>query len=361
MAPISPPESDSSARAIASLVSLALGDALGAPVEFRARDSFPPVVNFQPTPHFNLPAGTPTDDTTMALCLASSLTDTRACDPVHQASVYLRWFRHGHLSATGKCFDIGNCTSYALGKWEGDPKAGGGIMVQGDAAGGKLWDWAKGQKGNGSLMRVVPVALAAWRRREKAREWAAVSSIVTHASWMCSIACEVYVDLVGGIFRGEYRDADGKPSKGSFLAALEAWPGWTTTYANTPRQADELREAALLKAALTNNLAGLERKDIESSGYVLHTLQAALWAFLVSDGFVEGARLVVNLGGDADTVGAVYGGLAGAWYGGVEGDGAKAQWWEDETVLEWRKQLKMRKEIEEIAGKLADVDGTAFE
>lgn len=234
-------------------------------------------------------------------------------------------------------------------------------MVQGDAAGGKQWDWAKGQKGNGSLMRVVPVALAAWRKREKAREWAAVSSVVTHASWMCSIACEVYVDLIGGIFRGEYFDDDGTLSKSRFVAALYAWPGWTTTYANTPRQADELSEATLLKAALTNNLVGMERKDISSSGYVLHTLQAALWAFLVSDGFVEGARLVVNLGGDADTVGAVYGGLAGAWYGGVELGDAKGEWWEDKTVLEWRKELKMRKEIEELAVKLADVDGTAFE
>lgn len=155
---------------------------------------------------------------------------------------------------------------------------------------------------------------------------------------MCQIACALYVHLVGGILRGEFEGG-----KGELVKAMEGWGGY-----------GDGEEGGKVKEAMTG-VASLSRSEIRSTGYVLDTLQAAVWGFLNTEGFVEGARLVVNLGDDADTVGAVYGGLAGAWYG-QNGEGG---FWEDETVGEWRRGLGMRGAIEVCAEGLAILEGRA--
>ncbi|TGZ79575.1 ADP-ribosylglycohydrolase, partial [Ascodesmis nigricans] len=329
-----------------SLLSLAMVDALGAPVEFCPRDTFPPVTNYLPTRHFSLPPGTPTDDTSMALCLATSLLSMRTFSPSSQAANYIRWFRHGYLSATGHCFDIGNCTRKALKLWEQGEAQGLEVWK---AEKGREWPWFKEQKGNGGLMRVLPVALVMWREPLVARRWARESSKTTHPAVMSQLACEVYVELVGGIIRGEFYDPETRRlDKKLFVERLETWEGWKRDERGLLRKENERSQCEVLRQAMTG-VGKLKREKVSSSGYVLSTLQAAIWAFLASDGFVEGARLVVNLGDDADTVGAVYGGLAGAWYGGVESDRERRQWWKDETVTEWRRGLQMAKEIVTIA------------
>ena len=134
-------------RLLGSLLGLAVGDALGTAVEFQARDSFPPVTGMTGGGVFNLAPGQWTDDTSMALCIAASLTETGAYDPLDQLARFVRWYRDGYLSSTGECFDIGNRTRTAVEQFEmsGEPYR---ATVDGMSA------------GNGSLMRLAPVAMA---------------------------------------------------------------------------------------------------------------------------------------------------------------------------------------------------------
>ena len=129
-----------------ALIGLAVGDALGAPVEFCAPGTFEPVTTMRGGGSFGLQAGFWTDDTSMALCLAESLTETGGFDPADQMRRYCRWYRDGHLSSTGQCFDIGNTTAGALSRFEKTKEPYSGSD-------------RKNTAGNGSLMRLAPVPL----------------------------------------------------------------------------------------------------------------------------------------------------------------------------------------------------------
>ena len=128
------------------LLGLAVGDALGAPIEFRPPGSFEPLTDLIAGGPFNLQRGQYTDDTTMALCIAESILAKHGFDPVDQLVRFVRWFRHGYLSSTGTCFDIGNTTRASLEDFEltGEPfRSPGGLSG-----------------GNGAIMRLAPVPLA---------------------------------------------------------------------------------------------------------------------------------------------------------------------------------------------------------
>lgn len=133
--------------------------------------------------------------------------------------------------------------------------------------------------------------------------------------------------------------------KRKFIETMEGWPGWAQ---------DQSEDGKALRAAVTE-VWKLKRDQIRSSGYVLHTIQAAVWAFLVTDNFKSGALLCANLGDDADTVAAVYGGIAGAWYGAK--DDPEKRFWGDEKVEGWIKGLNMRGSIEKCAEGLAVLEG----
>ena len=267
-------------RILGSLLGLAVGDALGTAVEFQARDSFPPVTDMVGGGVFNLAPGQWTDDTSMALCIAASLIETGAYDPRDQLARFVRWYRDGYFSSTGRCFDIGNQTRAALEEFEatGEPyrQAVGGMSA-----------------GNGSLMRLAPVAMAFCDDPEAAGRFCADSSRTTHPAVECVEACGAYGRLIAAAIEGASR-AD--------LCVLAA----------------ELAEQVTspdLAAILSGSYRVKEREEISSSGYVLHSLEAALWALTRTDTFPDGVLLAVNLGDDADTVGAIYGQLAGALYG----------------------------------------------
>ncbi|KAF8253512.1 ADP-ribosylation/Crystallin J1 [Wilcoxina mikolae CBS 423.85] len=316
------PLSSTSTKIRTSLLSLAICDALGGPAEFRRRGTFPLITTLLPNPTFSLPPGVFTDDTSMTLCLADSLCALSSFSEADQASRYNRWYRSGYLSATGECFDIGNATRAALEIWG----AGGGLKEVAE----KLD--RSNKCGNGSLMRVLPVALALWRTPEKAEEAAERSSNVTHPHKMCVEACRVYVRLVVGILRAA--DCGRAMVKEDLLRVVM----------NYPWENKKLREVF--------GDGGFVRKreeEIRSSGYVLHTLEAALWCFFGTDTFEEGAVRAVNLGDDADTVAAVYGGLAGAWYGVDEG------FWEGKVGV-WRRGLVEREMVEGIAERLVALE-----
>ncbi len=267
-----------------SLVGLACGDALGATLEFTTRGdkTVRDIVGGGP---FNLKAGQWTDDTSMALCLAESLIEREGFDPRDQMDRYVLWKRQGHLSSTGVCFDIGNTTADSLERYRrtGDPYAG---------------PTDPRQAGNGSLMRLAPLPLFAMRDARLAFQYASDGSRTTHGARAAVDACRYLAALIVGALRGARKEDLLAPR----YTPLAGYWG-------------ERPLCAEVDAIAAGSFARKAESEIKASGYVLHTLEAALWAFSRTATFEEGALLAVNLAEDADTSGAVYGQLAGAYYG----------------------------------------------
>ncbi|MCD6567933.1 MAG: ADP-ribosylglycohydrolase family protein [Dehalococcoidia bacterium] len=290
-----------------SLLGLAVGDALGMPFEFLAPGSFEPVEEMVGGGGFGLPAGHWTDDTSMALCLAESLIERRGFDPVDQMERYLRWYREGHLSSIDKCFDMGGTVLEALLFFSRTHAPYCGSVDPMSA-------------GNGSLMRLTPVPLFYAGHPEEAIERAAESSRTTHGAATAVDACRYMAGLVVGAVGGASRR---KLLSKRFCPV----PGYWKAHPLVP----EIDEVA------AGSFKHRNPPEIEGTGYVVKSLEAALWAFYHSTSFREGALLAVNLGNDADTTGSVYGQLAGAFYG-VEG-----------IPEEWLAKLAKRELIESFA------------
>jgi len=297
-----------------ALIGLAVGDALGTSLECSLPGTFEPISDMEGGGPFNLKPGEWTDDTSMALCLAESILETGGFDPQDQMSRYVRWRDEGYLSSTGKCFDIGVATSRALDifKTWGEPYAG--------SIGPRT-------AGNGSLMRLAPVPMR-WRTDlTQTAHYAALSSTTTHAAPEAVDACRYYAVLIALALNGV--------SKEQVLA--------------TNPHSLEVFESSLLSPAIAEVAAGSYRKrmppQIRGSGYVVHTLEAALWALATTDDFRSGLLKVVNLGEDADTTGAVYGQLAGALYGVKE------------ISSDWISKLPMRGLIADFAQNMIRVAG----
>ncbi|MCJ1277661.1 hypothetical protein MMC21_005475 [Puttea exsequens] len=286
-----------------SLYGVAIVDALGGPVEFHRRDTFPPVESFRYNANFDLPPGTWTDDTSMTLCLAQSIVNKEGKLDVHdQVKKYVDWWERGYMSATGKCFDIGNATRNALGIWS--------AVAHTDVVNANELDTCQKEInkalddtvscGNGSLMRCSPIPLIYHRTPELANKYAAEASLPTHPHITCQEACQIYTYLITCIVDTSSLDKAG------------LWENFHNVSSSV--KSDQL----LTAFSKYHSLAAFQQtkvNDISSSGYVVHTLEAALWVFWTTESFETGALKVVNLGDDADTVGAVYGGIAGAWYG----------------------------------------------
>lgn len=271
-----------------ALLGLAIGDALGAAIEFMAPGSFPPVIGYRAGGPHRLGPGEWTDDTSLALALAESI--GRGWDLNDQAREYLLWLDTGKHSVNGVCFDIGNTTLAALRRF---------------AATGDAWtsgDGSDGAAGNGSLMRLapVPIAFAEWfpdRLPDLVRRLAE-SSLPTHASRECLACCVAAGVLMAAGIRGV-----------PLAEALDpAWPVW-----------GEVNGLHPLPPKVAAIVAGSYRSKappaIRGSGYVVNSLEAALWALAGNADFRSAVLAAVNLGDDADTTGAVCGELAGAFLG----------------------------------------------
>lgn len=267
------------------LIGLAAGDASGTTVEFKPPGSFSLLTDMVGGGPFGLDLGQWTDDTSMALCLAESLITCRKFNAHDQMERYIRWWKEGYLSSNGRCFDIGTTVSQALRQYTrtGDPFAG---------------STDPNSAGNGSLMRLAPVPLFFAFDPEKAISMSAESSRTTHGAVTCLDACRYF----GGLIVGAIQGAPKEELLSERYAPIEGL--WT----NMPLCA-EIDEVAR---------GSFKRKDppkIVGSGYVVKSLEAALWAFSQSSTFREGCLLAANLGNDADTTGAIYGQIAGAHYG----------------------------------------------
>jgi len=268
-----------------ALCGLAVGDALGTTLEFEPPGTFAPITDMVGGGPFRLKPGQWTDDTSMALCLATSLIERGGFDPRDQMDRYLCWRDGGFLSSTGECLDIGSTVAGALRRYErtGDPYAGSADPQT---------------AGNGSLMRLAPVPLFVASDPRMAIERAADSSRTTHAAPEAVDAWRYMAGLIVGALQGRTKD---KLLSAGFCPVDGLW------------------EAQPLAPAIAEVAAGSFKRrqppEIQGSGYVVRSLEAALWAFHNSNDFREGALLAVNLGDDADTTGAIYGQLAGAFYG----------------------------------------------
>jgi ADP-ribosyl-[dinitrogen reductase] hydrolase len=282
------------------LLGLAVGDAVGTAVEFRPRDSFKPVTDMVGGGPFRLEAGQWTDDTSMALCLAASLLDCRGFDARDQMERYWRWYQEGYMSSTGTCFDIGNTTRKALHRYKETDEPYSGSTDPYSA-------------GNGSIMRLAAVVLFYYPDIDRILKHSAESSRTTHAAAECLDACR----LLGSIL---YRALSGM---GKRLLLL-------------PENLEVFKSPSIQEIARGGYLSK-ERTDIQGSGYVVKSLEAALWSFWNSSSFEETVLTAVNLGDDADTTAAVCGQVAGTFYseGGIP--------------AHWLQRLAMREEIARMA------------
>ena len=294
------------------LLGLAAGDALGTTLEFKSPGTFEPIEDMVGGGPFNLQPGQWTDDTSMALCLATSLVEREGFDARDQMERYVRWWREGYLSSTGSCFDIGTTVRGALSRFErdGDPYAG---------------STDPNSAGNGSLMRLAPVPMYFAADVEDAVEMAASSSQTTHAAGEAVDACRYFATLLVGALEGDDKDT---------LLSPNYWPVWWD------QKPEPLAEK--VDRIAEGSFKDRNPPEIKGTGYVVAALEAALWAFHHSHDFREGALLAVNLGDDADTTGAIYGQIAGAYYG-VEG-----------IPADWRDRLTIAAEITALADGLHD-------
>ena len=273
------------ARFRGCLMGLAAGDALGTTLEFRSPGSFEPINDMVGGGPFGLEPGQWTDDTSMALCLAASLIERDGFDPSDQMRRYVRWWREGYMSSTGRCFDIGITTSRALSKFvdTGEPYSGPTDAMS---------------AGNGSLMRLAPVPMCFASDPGRAIALSADSSRTTHGALEAVDACRYFAGLLVGALRGVGKEELLSP----LYCPVE---GYWERNPLSPKVA----------AVAGGSFKHKDPPEIRGTGYVVDTLEAVLWAFHRTGDFREGALRVVNLGDDADTTGAVYGQIAGAFYG----------------------------------------------
>lgn len=292
-----------SSRRRGCLLGLACGDAVGTIVEFRPRGSFPEVTDMTGGGPFKLPVGAWTDDTSMALCLATSLVEQGKFDATDQMQRYCKWYHEGYLSSTGKCFDIGTTTRGALSRFQQS-----GVPFSGDTH--------PKSAGNGSIMRLAPVPLFFYPNLEETARLARESSRTTHGAEECLEAC----DLMARMLHAALSGAD----KETMLFGTD--PG--------------LYHCPKVQAIAQGSYRDKHEEEISGSGYVIHCLEASAWCFWLAESFREAILMAVNLGDDADTTGAVCGQIAGAFHG------------EEGIPAEWLGKLVMAEEIRTLADRL---------
>jgi ADP-ribosylglycohydrolase len=268
------------------LLGLAIGDALGAAVEFKSPGSFKAVTGYRGGGPHGLGPGEWTDDTSMAL--AASIAN--GWDLNDQAVNYVSWWRTGAYSVNGVCFDIGNTTRAALATFHKSNDATSSASRNSRAS------------GNGSIMRLAPVPIAFAHlfpvSIDELAQRAEESSLPTHASPQCLSACRYFALVLAGLIHGLPREEVLAPD----------WPALAALVKSAPLHPE-------VAAIAAGSFRSKQPPEIAGTGYVVDSLEAALWAFHSAPDFRTAVLKAVNLGDDADTTGAVCGQLAGAHWG----------------------------------------------
>jgi ADP-ribosyl-[dinitrogen reductase] hydrolase len=291
-------------RSRGCLLGLAVGDAVGTTVEFQSRGAFKPLTDMTGGGPFRLRAGEWTDDTSMALCLAQSLIAKRGFDPADQMNRYCNWYLHGELSSNGRCFDIGNTVRNALDAYLETNNPFSGPVGPTSA-------------GNGSIMRLAPVPMYWQSAPDDAEHWAGESSRTTHGAVECIEACRILARILIAALSGADKD----------------------TVLTAGRLARDV-SSAKLQELVDRGYLSKRVHEIRGTGYVVASLEAALWSFATTDSYRDAVLTAANLGDDADTTAAICGQVAGAYYG-MQG-----------IPQHWLDKLVMRETIETLAVQL---------
>lgn len=300
------------------LFGVAVGDALGVPVEFKTRETIRknPVTDMMGYGTYNLPAGTFSDDSSLTFCLAEALTKKFDLNTIGEN--FVKWCYDNYWTPKGNVFDIGIATQQAI-----DRLAKG---EQPDLAGG----FDISSNGNGSLMRISPLLFYLLDKPIKERyEITKQVSSITHGHVRSVIACFYYLEFARQLLAQKNK--------------FEIYKNLQTEVANhLTLLSINATEVALFDRLLKQEIHELTEEYIFSSGYVLHTLEASIWCLLTTDNYKEAVLKAVNLGEDTDTTAAVTGGLAGLLYG------------LDGIPSHWINQIARNDEIEDLAERLGD-------
>lgn len=308
------PNDDKLKRIQGSLMGLAIGDALGAPVEFRPRSYLleHEVKDMQSGGTWGLEEGQWTDDTSMTLCLAASLIVRGKFDAYDQFERYKRWFENGYMSSTGTCFDIGKSTRQAISdfskmqdkvrrdliqKQKIKPEEVSDEMIRNEylKVNSKVEHGLEESAGNGALMRLAPIPAFFHNSDKDVNSCIDQATKLTHGDQRAIDACRFYAALIWHALKGCQKEQ-----------LLD--PRFHQTLNITPELKEIVKEAYQSKKGYDDGIRG--------KGFVLDSLKAALWAFYHDEGsFEKGVLKCVNLGDDTDTTAAIYGQLAGAHYG----------------------------------------------
>ncbi|CAF1052697.1 unnamed protein product [Rotaria sordida] len=302
-------------RILGSIIGLLLGDALGAHVEFRPHDFLKanPVTELQGGGTWGLEKGQFTDDTSMALCLMNSLIARHGFVPYDQLVRYKWWYKHGYMSSTGLCFDIGSATSQSIREFERRQT----IFANENNIPLDQLDYLSDYKllnefnvycsqedvaGNGALMRLAPVPLFFHRNPKIAVQYSGISGRITHGDQKAYDSCCYFGALIVATLRGETKN---DLLSNRFYDDHKDWFNDEPLHPDVQHVADG-----------SFKRAGGYEDGIRGKGYIVSALEAALWAFWSDeDSFEKGALAAVNLGDDTDTTAAIYGALAGTYYG----------------------------------------------
>jgi len=282
-------------QVLGGLFGVCIGDALGVPVEGCSRFFLKrnPVQGFGYSGiSRRVPDGWWSDDSSLTLCTAESLVETgkKGIDLRDMGNRFCMWLHEGHWTPGGKAFGIGYTTAEAL------ERIRSGVAPQ--QAGGR----DEYSNGNGSLMRILPLALYLFGERggDSFEQVHDVSSI-THGHPRSHVACGIYVQFAQHLLVGDGLQQSYEATKREVVCRYQV-----TLYRE---------ELAHYARVLEGDISCLDEHDVRSSGYVVDTLEASLWCLLSGRSFGESVLNAVNLGGDTDTTGAVTGGLAGLLYG----------------------------------------------
>ena len=313
-------------KAKAVMIGHAVGDALGVPVEFRSRNYLDanPISDMVGYGSYNVPKGSWSDDTSMSLCALEAISETKV-DLKRTMHNFYRWLYLGEFTPSGKPFDVGHTCRVAIDSY-----------VSGYATYDNCGEKDEYSNGNGSLMRIHPFTLyLAYKKQNpmslSSMELIGRASALTHAHARSKVACVIYSFILLALIEN--------PSKESVKLALDNAASFYTQYGSgLGYYSHECDEMDLYKR-LFDGIEKLPRESISSDGYVVHTLEAAVWCLLTTDSYRECVLKAVNLGNDSDTTAAVAGGLAGALYG------------YNAIPSEWRNTLLRRAYIEELCEK----------
>jgi len=290
-----------------AVIGSCVGDALGVPVEFKSRNSLldNPIVGMTGFGTWNQPAGTWSDDSSMIFCTIEALLEGYSL--VSIAERFMKWHREGHWTPYGKVFDIGSTTKMALDNLK--------TTASPDLAG--LND--EYSNGNGSLMRILPIAFITYRLSfEKRAQIVSEVSSITHAHRRSVIACVILVEFASYLLQGY----DRYTSYTLMQQTIKEHYGSDMQITHFPLVYTDISERSA--------------ESIRSGGYVVDTLEAVFWCVLKYHSYRDVVLRAVNMGGDTDTTGCVAGGLAGLAFG------------YGNIPPEWVKALARRDDIEDL-------------